>query len=65
MQPLKTGDKAYIKVKGRKLRGVIADFLPMPTRGQAGKLAMVPFLRRKKVRWVPRGFLRKLPTPLT
>jgi len=49
-------------VNGRRLRGVVGDYLPLPTRGQSGKLAMVPFQRGKTIRWVPRGALRKLPS---
>ena len=49
-------------VNGRRLRGVIGDHLPLPVRGQSGKLALLPFQRGKTIRWVPRGDLRKLPT---
>ena len=61
MIPLLPGDRCYLLVNGRRLRGVVGDHLQLSTRGQSGKAAMVPFQRGKTVRWVPRGELRKLP----
>ena len=61
MNPLLPGDRCYIVLNGRRLRGVIGDYLPMRARGQVGKQAIVPFQRGKVIRWVPRGDLRKLP----
>jgi len=55
------GDRCYLLVNGRRLRGVVGDYLSLPTRGQSGRLALVPFQRGKTIRWVPRGDLRKLP----
>ncbi len=61
MKPLLPGDRCYRLVNGRRLRGEVADYLPMPTRGESGREALVPFRRRKAVVWIKRGELRKLP----
>jgi len=59
--PLKPGDRCSRLVNGRKLKGVIVDFIAMPIRGESGNKARVPFKRRKNIVWVLRGELRKLP----
>ena len=66
MKPLHPGDRAYILQKGRRLRGRVGDYLYMPTRGAGGAAGvMVPFIRRKNVRWVRRDQLRKLPSKIS
>lgn len=63
MKPLCPGDRAYMisPKTGRKLRGIVPDYLMMSVRHEAGENALVPFQRRKTVIWVRRGDLRKLP----
>ena len=61
MTSLQPGDRCYMLVNGRRLRGVIGDHLPLPIRGESGPKAILPFQRGKTIRWVPRGDLRKLP----
>ena len=58
------GDRCYIKSpSGRRMRGVVADFIPMAIRGESGTAKMIPFRRNngKVVMWVTRKELRKLP----
>ena len=61
MIALRPGDRCYLLVNGRRLRGVVGDFLALPIRGQKGRQALVPFQRGMTIRWVTRGELRKLP----
>lgn len=68
---LSQGDRVSFAHNGRRLRGVVGDFIPMKERGEA---LLVPVLRprcvnrvnadgstSKKVRWIARTELRKLP----
>jgi hypothetical protein len=71
---LSPGDHFYIEQNGRKLRGIVADFLPM----KHGRKTMIPFVRPRntkrvvadspnhkpiKCRWLERKLVRKLPKP--
>jgi hypothetical protein len=44
-----------------KLRGRVADFLPLPSRGE---VPLIPIIKRtgKKVHWIARNEIRKAPT---
>lgn len=67
------GDRVSFLQNGRKLRGVVADYMGMKARGEELEVPIIRPRKRKiataavdghpklKIRWVKRTLLRKLP----
>lgn len=60
MKTLLPGDRIIYHINGRRMRGTVADYLPMHTRGA---VPQIPIFKRnqKRVTFIPRNKLRKLP----
>lgn len=53
--PLHDQDKVRYRTAHRRMRGTVVEFLPMPG------LDAVPVRLRKRIVWLSRGEVRKLP----